>query len=52
MNLLELINQLASPGPRDVFFLHHGVDAASEHLSVYMRDKPSLEADIALLGVE
>lgn len=52
MNLLELINQLASPGPRDAFFLHQGVDAASEHLSVYMRGEPSLEANIALLGVE
>ncbi|WP_210522073.1 hypothetical protein [Hymenobacter terricola] len=52
MNLLELINQLAEPGPRDAFFLHHGVAFTSEHLSVYMRGEPSLEAEVALLGVE
>ena len=52
MNLLELITQLTDPGPRDAFFLHHGVNAASEHLSVYVRGEPSLAADIALLGVE
>lgn len=52
MNLLDLIVRLADPHPRDDFFLAHGVDTASEHLSVYMRGAPGLETDIALLGVE
>ena len=52
MNLLDLIVRLADPLPQDAFFLDHGVDTASEHLSVYMRDTPNLETDIALLGVE
>ena len=52
MNLLDLIVRLADPLPRNAFFLDHGVDTTSEHLSVYMRDTPNLETDIALLGVE
>ena len=52
MNLLELIIQVADPRLRDAFFLDHGVDTASEHLSVYMRGASGLETDIALLGVE
>lgn len=52
MNLLDLIVRLADPLPQDAFFLDHGVDTTSEHLSVYMRDAPNLETDIALLGVE
>lgn len=52
MNLLELITQLADPGSQDAFFLYHGVDTTSEHLSVYMQGKPNLVANIALLGVE
>lgn len=52
MKLLDLIVQLAAPGSRNTFFLDHGVDADSEHLSIYMRGVPGLETDIALLGVE
>ena len=52
MNLLALIVRLADPRPRDAFFLDHGVDTTSAHLSVYMRGAPGLETDIALLGVE
>ena len=52
MTLLDLIARLADPRPREAFFLGHGVDIASEHLSVYMRGTPGLETDIALLGVE
>lgn len=52
MNLLDLIIRLADPLPRDAFFLAHGVNAASEHLSIYMSGAPGLETSIALLGVE
>ena len=52
MNLLDLIIRLADPLSRDAFFLDHGVDTTSEHLSVYVRGAPGLETNIALLGVE
>ncbi|GAB2708930.1 hypothetical protein GCM10027272_23840 [Hymenobacter frigidus] len=52
MNLLDLIVHLADPRPREAFFLDHGVDTASEHLSIYMRGAPGLQTEIAMLGVE
>ena len=52
MNLLDLVKRLADPRPLEPFLREHGVNTASEHLSVYMRQAPGLEADIALLGVE
>ena len=52
MNLLNLVARLAAPRPIEPFLLEHGVNTASEHLSVYMRQAPGLETDIALLGVE
>ena len=51
-NLLDLVVRLTDPRPRQAFFLDHGVDAASGHLSVYRHGAPGLETDIALLGVE
>ena len=52
MNLLDLVGRLTDPRPRQAFFLDHGVDAASEYLSVYRHGAPGLETDIALLGME
>lgn len=52
MNLLELTIQLTEPHSLNAFFLDHGVDTASEHLSLYMHGAPGLETAIALLGVE
>ena len=34
MNLLDLIVRLADPRSQDDFFIAHGVDTASEHLSI------------------
>ena len=52
MNLLDLVERLADPRPLEPFLREHGVNTASEHLSVYMRQAPGLKADITLLGVE
>ena len=51
-NPFDMVVHLADPRPRKTLFPDLGVDTDSDHLSIYLRNTPVLDTDIALLGVE